>query len=377
MKKPRTVQTILIVSALALVTSCGAVKTSGGSMAPAAPSEAQPASITSFVSETPSAAEQTKVALYPAALDICTGKSLMLAADIEGYEAGEWTSSNTESVTVDQNGTVKAQSTGEALVSVSSGGSSAACRVTVRDSGMTLAYQEDPGALNGDGTREQTENDNFPVVIPDDQTAVEKALFEDAEYAWEFIIDDGFDTNLKVPGTGISYIGNYHIVLDAHKTGGDTVMGDYEGTMKMEMAIDKESFIAAMKAQDIPVTDMSSAMQTQDVTVRFKVVTYDLDKINDAKYAFAPSGTVPVIPLVQIPAMAISSADTSTTGSVNIEAESGYGSGNIAGAAGQITYVIEVKGNGTATLYLPNMLALCDNNIFNGILVRMRLLDLP
>jgi predicted small secreted protein len=379
LKKTALLTVLLLVSALVLLTSCGTTISPAGEVSPAAPSEAQPAASTPPVSEAPPAAEQAAVALCPAALEIAAGRSITLAAEPDDSQAAEWASSNTDAVSVNQDGTITALSAGEAMVTVSSGASSASCRVIVRDTGMTLAYREDPGPVgrSGGGASDENAADNFPVLIPDDRSAVDKDMFEDAEYAWQFLIDDGFDTNLKVPGTGISYIANYHIILDAGKAGGDSVMGDYEGTMKMEMAMDEASYISAMKAQDIPVTDVNFAMQTQDVTLLFKVVTYDLDTISAAKYAFAPDGAVPVVPLVQIPAMAVSSAETSTSGSIDIEAEEGYGGGSITGEAGQITYVIEVHGDGEAALYLPKMLALCDNNRFVGKLLRIRLLDLP
>jgi hypothetical protein len=164
----------------------------------------------------------------------------MLAADIAGNQAVTWASSDTGAVSVEQDGTITAKAAGESLITVASGGSSAVCRVTVAESGLTLAYREDPGPMSrSGGASGENAADNIPVVIPEDATAIDKTLFDDAEYAWEFRIDDGFDTTLKIPGTGIAYTANYRIVLDAHKTGGDSVMGDFEGTMTMEMAIDE------------------------------------------------------------------------------------------------------------------------------------------
>lgn len=154
-------------------------------------------------------------------------------------------------------------------------------------------------------------------------------------------------------------------------------MGKYEGTMKMEMAIDKDSFLAAMQSMDIPATDFSSAISVRTVPVNFTVVTYNRDEIVAAKYSRAPSGTIAPVPLVQIPAMAISSAETSTSGEMQIEIDEGYGSAALADQTGKIPLVIEVRSDGEAVLYLPQMLSMCERDWFDGRLARLRFLNRP
>jgi hypothetical protein len=130
-----------------------------------------------------------------------------------------------------------------------------------------------------------------------------------------------------------------------------------------------------MKAQDIEISDMSSAFITQEVALQFKVVAYDFDTISEARYAAAPDAPF------RSPAGADSGHGHFLGRHLHLRQHQppgaeGYGGGNFADD-GHIPYVIEVKGSGEATLYLPNMLAMCDNNRFDGLLVRMRLLDLP
>ena len=353
---------------LMLLISCGSAGGKGSEPSPDTGASDEPAAVS----------ENEGVSLFPAALDIVSGKCLALDAEADGARLVEWTSSDTSIVSVGQDGTVSALSAGEAIVTVSAENSSDVCRVTVTEDGPTLAYEEDPGPVNEDGVHEQPEDqeDNYPLLIPDDQNSVDKTMFKDAEYAWQIIINDGFDTKLRVPMSGISYMTNCHITLDAHRVGDDALLGDYEGTMEMQMSIDEASFISAMQAAGIPATDFNSAVQVKTVDVNFKLVTYDRDKITAAKYAFAPSGTNPVLPLVQMPAMAISSAQTSTSGNMEMKVDEGYGYAGLSDKSGNIPIVIEVGPDGSAVLYLPKMLSMCDHDSFKGRLAKLRIVDI-
>jgi hypothetical protein len=367
------VRAISVTVAAILMTSCGAKNVSepAGDIASASPEQSQSAD------KTVSSGSEEGISLYPAALDMPKGKSIALAAEIGGGQTAQWTSSEPSVASVSQDGTVSALSAGEAMISVSSGSFSDVCRVTVTEKKTTLAYPEDPAPTNHD-KQESSDNseDNLTVIIPDDQNKVDKAFFVESEYTWQFIIDDGFDTKLQIPMSGISYMVNCHIALDAHKVGGKTLLGDYEGTMEMKMAIDEASFLSAMQSQGIPATDMNSAINVQTVDISFSLVPYDLDKANSAKYAFAPSGTIPVVSLVQIPAMAISSAKTSTSGNLEIVIDEGYGSAALTDQAGKIPIVIEAGSGGEATLYLPRMLSMCEHDSFHGTLAKMPLLNI-
>jgi hypothetical protein len=147
--------------------------------------------------------------------------------------------------------------------------------------------------------------------------------------------------------------------------------------MDMEMAIDEASFLSAMNSMDVPATNMNFAAQTKTVDMIFSMVPYQSDEIDQAKNAYVPSGAISVQPLVIPHAMAIASADISTSGSVNIEAEDdGYGMGVFSDNS-SIPYVIEVTPNGTAVLYLPKMLSMCSRNAFYGTLARMQIIQLP
>lgn len=371
---------MLIAAALLLLGSCAKnSNTERSSVNPAAdtPTAAQ----TQGEAPPASAKAETKpeVTLYPAALDMAVDKSMVLTADIDGNGTAEWSSSNPSVVSVSSDGTINTLAVGESIITVSAGESGDECRVTVTADGTTLAYSEDPGPVNQDGERETpgSQSDNYPLLIPDDQTEIEENCFNDGEYSWQLFIDDQFDTQLHVPNTNISYMTNCHIVLDAHKAGGSTVTGDYEGTLKLETAIDKESFISAMQAEGIPVTDFNSSFQIQTIDVEFSVVPYQTDEINEAKYAFTPDGTISVPSLIQAQAMAISSADTSTSGGMDIQAEEGYGSAALNDESGNIPFVIEIRPDGAAVLYLPRMLSMCERDWFRGTLLRIRLLNLP
>jgi hypothetical protein len=319
-----------------------------------------------------------EIVLYPAGLDIPIGRNITLTAKTDGTQSVEWTSSDPSIATVEPDGTVHTLSAGETTITVSQGENKDVCRITATESGVTLAYPEDPGPRNENGEHEPVgTEENYPVIIPDNQESIGENLFEDAEYSWQFIIDDGFDTQLNVPNASFSYMTNCHIYLDAGRVGGSTVTGDYKGTMEMEMAIDEESFLRAMQSMDVPATNMSFAVQTKTVDVNFSVVPYQMDEINKAKDAFLPSGKIPTQALVLPQAMAISSANTSSSGSISIEAEEGYGSAVLADEKGSIPYVIEVGQDGAATLYLPKMLSMCNRNNFHGTLARLQIVDLP
>lgn len=322
--------------------------------------------------------ENQDIVLYPAGLDIAVGKSIILTAKTNGTQSVEWVSSDPSVATVEPNGTVHTISKGETTITASSAGSNDICRITTTEGGMTLAYLQDPGPLNEEGNHEPVHTEeNYPVIIPDDQDSINAQLFEDAEYSWQLIIDDGFDTQLNVPNMNFSYMVKYHIYLDAHRIGGSAVTGDFEGTMDMEMAIDEASFLSAMKSMDVPATNMNFAAQTKTVDVSFSMVPYQIDEINQAKNAYRPSEVIPIHPLVMPHAMAIASADTSTSGSVNIEIEDGgYGMGAFSDNS-SIPYVIEVTPNGTAVLYLPKMLSMCNRNAFYGTLARLQIVKLP
>lgn len=369
---------ILISTALLFLVSCtpnGNLEPGNADPATNAPTAAQPTG--QSVSQ---AGAETQVVLYPAGLDIAVGKSMTLTAEINGNGTAQWTSSNPSAVSVSSDGRVGALAVGESIITVSAAGSRDECRVTVTADGKTLAYQEDPGCVNQDGEREAagSQEDNYPLFIPDDQDTIDKDCFKDGEYSWQFDIDDQFDTPLKVPNTNISYMTNYHVVLDAHKVGGSAVTGNYEGTLKMEMAIDKASFMSAMKAEGIPITDFNSNIEVKTIDVKFSVVPYQIDEINEAKYAFTPNGTISIPSLIQAQAMAISSTQTSTSGNMNIQAEDGgYGSAVLSDESGNIPYVIEVRPDGAAALYLPRMLSMCDRNWFKGALLKIRLVNLP
>ena len=375
MKITKILQVILTAASLIMLTAC-----SSNSISTESAADVQTTmTVTGAYGEPESSVMLADVELYPAAIDIITGRSVTLAAAADGGQTIDWSSSDPSVASVSPDGTMSALATGETLITATAGGSSDVCRVTVTDGGTALAYSEDPGPMNQDGKHDSSDNmnDNYPLFMPDDQNSIKKADFEDPEYSWQFIIDDEFDTELKVPMTSMAYMVHCRVILDAQKAGGDTPMGNYEGTMKMEMAIDEDSFLAAMKSMDIPATDFSSALSVRTVPVNFTVVTYQRDEIIAAKYAHAPNGTIPPVPLVQIPAMAISSAETSTSGEYNIEIEEGYSSAALTDETGKIPLVIEVRSDGEAVLYLPKMLSMCERDWFDGTLARMRLLDLP
>jgi hypothetical protein len=369
-----------ILSAI-LLTFCAIMLTACIKSLPQAESEEGEASNTpmqNLPSVAASPMENLKIVLYPAGLDIPVGRNIALIAKTDGTESVDWTSSDPSIATVEPDGKVRTLSAGETTITASQGECSDACRITVTENGVILAYPEDPGPRNEDGEHEPVgTEENYPVIIPDDQASIDESLFEDAEYSWQLIIDDGFDTQLNVPNAGFSYMVNCHIYLDAGRVGGSTVTGDYKGTMEMEMAIDEESFLKAMQSMDVPATNMSFAVQTKTVDVNFSVVPYQMDEINKAKDAFLPSGKIPTQALVLPLAMAISSANTSTSGSISIEAEEGYGNAVLADEKGSIPYVIEVGQGGAATLYLPKMLSMCNRNDFHGTLARLQIVDLP
>lgn len=374
--KTKILQAIMATVSLMILASCSVSNISTQSTTDI---QATAAVVTQVTDEPKSSAAPTKVEIYPAAIDIITGRSITLTAVADGDQAIDWSSSVPLVASVSSDGTIGAISAGETLITATAGGSSDVCRVTVTDGGSTVAYPEDPGPMNQDGKHDSSDNadGNYPLFMPDDQNSIHKADFEAPEYSWQFLIDDEFDTKLTVPMTDMAYMIHCRVILDAHKAGGDSPMGEYEGTMKMEIAIDEESFLAAAQSMDIPATDFSSAISVRTVPVNFTVVTYQRDEIIAAKYACAPSGTTPLIPLVRIPAMAISSTETSTSGESQVEIDGGYGSAALTDLTGEIPLVIEVRSDGEATLYLPQMLSMCDRDSFDGTLVRMRLLDLP
>lgn len=328
-------RTLCLAVTVAALTSCSANGTTlpgtsaeesaGSSVSALASASAGTPAATPAETQTPtasapsgSAAATAQITLSPAALDIAAGKSIRLTAAGGDSSAIEWSTSNLAVVSVSSDGTVKALKAGESMITAKAGECSAACRVTVTKSGQTLAYPDDPGPVGKDGDRKGTggQGDNIPLLIPDDQTAIDLSDVDKGDYSWQFIIDDRFDTKLTVPNTDFSYIANYHIALDARKAGGSTLTGDYKGTMKMEMAIDKASFLKAMKKMGLDAQDEQSVIQVQTIPVQFKVVPYQIDQVNQAKYQYAPSGTVPLAQLTQMPAMAISFVKTSTSGSL-------------------------------------------------------------
>lgn len=364
-----------------LLTVCVVMLTACINGLPPAESEVRETSDTPTQNLPPVAAspmENSEIVLFPAGLDIPVGRNITLIAKTDMTQSVEWTSSDPSIATVEPDGTVHTLSAGETIITVSQGKSRDVCRITATKNGVTLAYAEDPGPRNEDGQHEPVGiEENYPVLIPDDQESIDENLFEDAEYSWQFIIDDGGDIQLNVPNAGFSYMMNCHIYLDAFRVGGSTVTGDYKGTMEMEMAIDEESFLKAMRSMDVPATNMNFAVQTKTIDVNFSVVPYQIDEIDNAKYAFMPSGTIPIRALVMPQAMAISSANTSTSGSISIEAEEGYGSAVLTDEKGSIPYVIEVRQDGAATLYLPKMLSMCNRNDFHGTLARLQIVKLP
>lgn len=323
----------------------------------------------------------TKDLIYIAALDMPKDKKIKLVSEYNGNQAVTWSSSNPSIASVSQNGEIKALAKGETIITATVGDTSDTCRVTITGN-MTLAYLNDPGTLNADGERVPPGKggENYPVFIPGGQDSLSKAFFKDGEYAWKIIIDEEFNTNLKVPMTDFSYIVKNHVILDAGRVGGSTLTGEYKGKLNVEMAIDKESFIAAMKKQsgEDAIIDFNSNFIVQTSDVNFTVTPYNEDEADKAKNAFISSKpTIIPAPLVKNSAMVISTAKCKVSGSTGIKANEGGGFGNINGKNGDIPFVIEVSENGRVVMYMPRMLVMCDRNWVSGQIIKLRILDLP
>ena len=314
----------------------------------------------------------------PGGLDLPLGRSIMLNVESDNKDSIKWSSSNPEVAPVEQNGNIIGMAEGESVITASIGSSKGECRVTVLKNGQTLAYSYDPGVINEIGEHIPDENtsentsDNTPFVIPEDITEINGSELEEEDFIWEIIIDEAFDTELTVPNLGFSYLTHIHIKLRARKESGQELFGEYKGGMEIETAVDEASFLQATKDLGTPLDSIRIDFDITKMDVSFNVIPYDSDAFNKEKYAFAPVGTAHLVPLVPVSGMAISEGKTFVSGDVEIEVDESYGHGSIGNKSGSVPFVIEIYGDGSATLYLPRFTQMYSRFWAKGKLVKIQ-----
>lgn len=226
---------------------------------------------------------------------------------------------------------------------------------------------EGDGGDEGDTPGDDGDEGDTPGETPEDDDSS-----GNGGGVWTILIDDGFDAELVVPDAGISYLVNIQVGMMAEKQGGTSARGIYTGTIQVEMAIDEESFIAAINSLgggEI-ITSMQSNIEIQTAEVTFSVDEYDLEAMTDANAQFTDDNGIHIIPpLTQPQGMVISSFSPQVTQTISLRGEegSGFGSG---GGGGEVPFLIEINSDDSAKLYLPRLLSMMSQNSFRGRLER-------
>lgn len=346
--------------------------------------------------QTSSVESSISIIITPAALDMPIGRTISLQAESDSDKPVTWSSSNEAIASVSSDGKVTSHTLGEAFVIATIDSISTQSRISVIDGSIALAYEKDPGAISelgsdriptnddsddsnqnnpteddpnndNDDSNNKDENnnteDNIPIVVPEDQ---EEVPFVD-EYVWTINIEDGFEAELKMPEMP-GYLVRNDVKLLAQKLEGESIYGEYKGTIEFHTKINEQSFINAMNsfAPDAPITSFSSEVNIQTAEVTFTVVPYDSDALTNANTTFATQNTPPMIqPLVTPRGMTISSYKTTASQTISLTAEDGYGSSSGSGGA-ETPFLIRIDTTGGATLYLPRMLMAYQYNTFSG-----------
>ena len=84
------------------------------------------------------------VSVEPETLSLAVGETYALSVSVfpeDAQETVSWSSSAADVASVDNSGTVTAMAAGEAVITVTAGGKSADCSVTVSENGNTDEYQ--------------------------------------------------------------------------------------------------------------------------------------------------------------------------------------------------------------------------------------------
>ncbi|HML47299.1 MAG TPA: Ig-like domain-containing protein [Clostridia bacterium] len=200
-----------------------------------------------------------KINLYPGHVDLAKGASLKLYAYTtpdNPNAAFAWETSDASIVDVGQDGTITANSPGEATIAVSlrqASDQNAACTVSVREEGITLLYHtmpsdppivpDGPEGPSGDpGSEDDGSGDDSQQADPDGQEALsdeggEIPVEYDAsipvevipsidEFIWTIKIDDTYDWQ-STQGSLVLHVLN-RLQLTAVKKGGKTPFGEYQ-----------------------------------------------------------------------------------------------------------------------------------------------------
>lgn len=313
----------------------------------------------------------------PGGLQLPLNRNLIINPEIDDKDSVKWSSSNPNAVSVENNGKIIPLAVGESVITASIDDAEGKFRVIVSESPNTFVYKKDPGSLNEEGKGEDPDSgEKFPFMVPDGITEINNSELDAAGILWEFLINDTLITEVTVPNLGVSYLIRSHVELNAKKQdSGFSPYGEYKGTLVVEGEIDEESFLAAMNSIGARIDNMQESFVAQKMDVSFTMETYNSDAIDKAKYAYAPEGTVPVAPLLEVIGMVISEGKTLVSGDIEITSdEGGVGHGSISNEPGSIPFVIEIYSDGKATLFLPRMLAGSTRNWFNGDFIKLPIL---
>lgn len=314
----------------------------------------------------------------PACIYLPLNRNLTINPETGSEDSVKWSSSNPDAVSV-ENGEIIPLAAGESVITANINNAEGKCRVIVSENPNTLVYINDPDSSYEEGTGDPTGNGdwNLPLAVPEHITEINNSDLNVATYIWEFFIDDSFNAELTVPGFGVSYMVHYGAKLKAMRQGGSfDLFGDYKGTLELETKMDDESYLKSLKelAPDFDIHTVKTSFDSKTMDVSFTVETYNLDAFKEARYAYLPENTARIAPLVQIAGMAISEAGTPVSADIQIIGDEGGGHAAVSNQPGNVPFVIEIHGDGKATLYLPRLRAALNRDWFKGYLSKVPVL---
>lgn len=314
----------------------------------------------------------------PACIYLPLNRNLTINPETGSEDSVKWSSSNPDAVSV-ENGEIIPLAAGESVITANINNAEGKCRVIVSENPNTLVYINDPDSSYEEGTGDPTGNGdwNLPLAVPEHITEINNSDLNVATYIWEFFIDDSFNAELTVPGFGVSYMVHYGAKLKAMRQGGSfDLFGDYKGTLELETKMDDESYLKSLKelAPDFDIHTVKTSFDSKTMDVSFTVETYNLDAFKEARYAYLPENTARIAPLVQIVGMAISEAETPVSADIQIIGDEGGGHAAVSNQPGNVPFVIEIHGDGKATLYLPRLRAAHNRDWFKGYLSKVPVL---